>query len=219
MRAAAVFADAVLAAEDRAAVFAAAALVAAVFAAAVRAVALLAVVALLLAAPDFAAAAFAAAVVLAADVLAAVVLAVVVFAVRGVLGADDETVRAAVEDVSGSITTSADGAARSAAACVVERADAGRAPLAERVPVGAFFAGDRVPAAGRFAGVFLAIEPFAAAAGAFSGVVAGLWESSTWSVRSSGEEVTVLRYQPAGTSQRSRRQLDAVFCDLRDLCS
>ena len=215
-----------------AAAFAAVVLAAVVFAAADRAVDLdaAALVAAVLAAAVFAAAVFAAVVFAAVVAFAAVVFFAAAeraaVALRGELVVDDGSlVWPGIAFTSGSTTTSAVGAAFSAAAFVatVFAADAFAAAgflaagfltaeaavvrgVAGRFAAGLFAAGfftagaDEVSSAAAAAvGVcFLAGARFA---DVFSCAIS-VW--STWAVRSSGEAVTVLRYQRAAVRQGRR---------------
>jgi hypothetical protein len=209
VRAAAVFAAVVVLAVV---VLADVVLAAVVFAAVVLAAVVLAAV--VLAAVVLAAVARAAAAVLAAVVFAAVLFAAVLafrgaVVVRGATGAELDaapvTADAGATALStGSMTTSAVAAAFSAADFVAGRTE-------EPVAVGVFFTGAFLAGA-FFAGAFTsaagAFDPCFAEVVRFAGVAFGtVVESSTFSGRSSGEAVTVLRYQRCLTS----RGPDATF--------
>ncbi|MEV4667901.1 hypothetical protein [Microbacterium sp. LWO12-1.2] len=133
----------------------------------------------------------------AAVFLAAAVRAVAAVFFTGAVVVSDRPASACV-DVTGSITTSALAAAFSAADFAFVRAVG--AVDGFFAAAGFFVAVVRAadfPAAGaRFTGGFFAaaapVRAVVRFAVAFAGGVSG---SSTWSVRSSGEEVTVLRYQ------------------------
>lgn len=119
--------------------------------------------------------------------------------------------------VTGSMTTSPVGAAVSADAFAGFR---GAAFVA-----GAFFEAGALFAAGaRFVGVLAVGRPpelcFDAGALVGDAFWGGVWESSTWSVRSSGEGVTVLRYQWVARSQGCRETIRARIAQIpRTLCS